>query len=393
MDYKHPFSPVTDEPSSPNTLVSKITEHFKTLKFIEIVRKTQQSQKKVNQLDPKFTTEGHPSEDVPEIAECIMHAVLADAAEKGIATYFVNFCVDNKDGKGVIKRQYTINKRDVGLYLDSDTEEGNNPSSDATIQEVALDTIKEILGLSSEHFREEIGSQRELILNLVDRILETQRNQNVSVENLQQLIATLTEQIRDAAIQKDNALSIVYQTKLAEIEASAQAEKHKTFGSILRPAMMMLTMQFGEKFGISPEMLMSDEERKEAQKAKAEQQAKSEAEASGEDVSEEELKRRAEELEKRMETEPTVVYLETLDKSLSTEQWHQLYEIKPIALIHKIKKALGLTNEAEARAAVKDFAGTIMQSEELQNQIGEILTEQQQVIIKHLFFQVAQEST
>lgn len=393
MEYKNTFPSVVDEINVPNKFLANVEKHYRELIYIDIVRVTGSTTKTVNKVTFKRTPEGHPEDDALAICEAAMHALLYSASEDGLATYRAFLFTSNNTGGRPRKISVTFNKKEVAVLLNDESGDHTDVDSTTTVQEASLEMVKEAMAVSLEFSTNALNGQLEQNRELHDRLLEHSRNSTIGNENLQQLVGSLTEQVRDAAVQKDRALGILHTTKIAEIEAESSRERVQAFTNMMRVPLMMAATQLGDKFGITPDMLMTEEEKeavKDEQAASAAKAAASAASATSDGsapstAEAEELAKRQAEIRKRIDTEPVVFYLEQLKESLTPDQWLALDKIRPAALMQILKDAFEITDEEKSKEELKKFGALLTQDKKIQEQFGEILDDNQRTVVSAIF--------
>jgi hypothetical protein len=391
MQYRTPFPEVTEDCPVPNKLISKVEEVYNDLLYIDIVRVEAATTKTVNQIKLSRAAEGHPDEEVLTICEAVMQAVLYSASEEGITTYRALIFVKDSGGGRPQKRLVTINRKELALFMEEGSEGPSKHDSESnSVTEEAFAMVKEVMSLNTSFHTEALNGMLEQNRELHDRLLEHSRNATMGNENMQKLLGSMTDQLREAGVAKDRALSILHATRVAEIDAEAKKARNEMLTDMLRPAFMILASQLGDKFGISPSVLMTEDERETQRSEDAVKMAEAQAQANGTGDDEAGTAAVAEEIKKRLETEPTLVYLEMLKESLTAEQWLGLDKIRPAALITMLKAAFEITDEDKAADAMKEIGGVLFGEESLQQQIGAVLNEDQSTIVKAMFTAVTE---
>jgi hypothetical protein len=388
MKYKNPIADVFDDPTVPNKLLAKVEQNYKELLYIDIVRVDGSTTKTVNQIKFDRTAEGHPEADVLAICEAVMQGIYYSASEDGLTTYrALIFITDNAGGRPQ-KRTVTINKRELALLMDEEGSENGSHQETVSnsVAEEAFAMVKEVMALNTSFHSEALNGMMEQNRELHDRLLEHSRNATMGNENMQRLLGSMTDQIREAGIQKDRALSILHASRVAEIEAEANERKWQVIAGFLGPAIQVGLARLGKG---DPAVvqdvvdnIMGEEEAKVAAEAQEEGLTEEEAEAK---IATQQAK-----LRKRIAREPTVVYLEMLNNSLSPEQWEQLEAIEPSEPIDLLKQALAMTEEAKAKETMTKVGHSIFGNPGLLEKFGEILTEDQASVVKVMFSAVTE---
>lgn len=372
MEFKNTISTMADDIAVPHKLLLKIEEHYKTLQRIEIFRQNGSQIRKVNEITFRSTTAGHPEEDTVAIGDGVMKAIFSDARalDGGAARYQMQLWISDTS-----KRSISLRKQEIATLLDED--EGiTQIDKEESIEQSAMIMVQESNAQVTQIMREGLEQAYGHIDALNQRILEGSQITNLAMTEMQKLLGTVIEQNKQAIIDKDRALSLIYHTKVSEAEAEASAQRAKMAFAVVSPALLLLADRIGTKFGIPMSAVM--DMAKDATKTEGETEKPDAEPVEPEDP--EMVK-----LAHRLQTHPITTRLDGLRVSISPEQWGQIGTLKPKKVIDAFRHALNMgENEIDAKTAVINFAALAIKHDRVKDGLEEIFTDQQNGLVKEI---------
>ncbi len=371
----------------PPKLVAKIDEYYREIRKVEIYRKDARALEKINAISlPRAQDGHHPDASAMDISQRVMQVIAADVASSGLASYAIHLWVADKS-----KRSCTLAKKDIAVLLAHDDSiiQDDQPS----IEHAAFAMAQDGMAIVAQTMGEGLNQAYSHIENLMERLIESSRSQTTVVDGLQSLISTQTEQLHDAAIVKNDALSILYKSKVAETEAAASLERTRLAWTMASPGLLLLADRVATKYGFPLVSIMeqmkgsagsTDESEPEADSAPSQASATPTQKPTTPSPAEAAEAAKMEELQRLLKTHPIVTRLSGVRESLTDEQWIKINALKPKKTVDALKRMLKCEDEKDGLAQAKAFVQLLTAKPALREAFEEILTDVQGVIVSEV---------